>query len=179
MVAQAQDTHTPAIPASGGTPRALTPQERGRLGGQATLARYGTDHYSRIGRVGFRAAVDAGYGEYLLTKLAPTYRAKFGRDPVVGRNKAGDKARADARQATPTLCRCAWPTCTAPATERHHVDGWKVSPATCGLCTPHHSALEKAYRAARKVYRPYTADPVTKRAVALSIGIGLDDSVPF
>jgi len=35
MVAQAQDTHTPAIltPAPGGPPRPLTPQERGRLGG--------------------------------------------------------------------------------------------------------------------------------------------------
>ena len=45
MVAQAQDTHTPAIPAPGGTPRALTPQERGRLGGQATLARHGTEFF--------------------------------------------------------------------------------------------------------------------------------------
>lgn len=45
MVAQAQDTYTPAIPASGGTPRALTPQERGRLGGQATFARYGKEHF--------------------------------------------------------------------------------------------------------------------------------------
>jgi len=44
MVAQAQDTYTPAIPilAPGGPPRPLTPQERGRLGGQATLARHGT-----------------------------------------------------------------------------------------------------------------------------------------
>jgi len=41
MVAQAQDTHTPAIP----TPRPLTPQERGRLGGQATLARHGTEFF--------------------------------------------------------------------------------------------------------------------------------------
>jgi len=41
MVAQAQDTYTPAIP----HPRPLTPQERGRLGGQATLARYGRDHF--------------------------------------------------------------------------------------------------------------------------------------
>ena len=44
MVAQAQDTYTPAIPASGETPRALTPQERGRLGGQATFTRYGRAH---------------------------------------------------------------------------------------------------------------------------------------
>jgi len=44
MVAQAQDTFTPAIPAPGGTPGALTPQERGRLGGQATFARYGREH---------------------------------------------------------------------------------------------------------------------------------------
>ncbi len=179
MVAQAQDTSTPLSPVSDGRGRALTPQERGRLGGQATLARHGTEFYSRIGRVGFRAAVDAGYGAYLLGKLAPSYRAKFGRDPVLGRNKAGDKARADARQATPTLGRCAWPGCTTQATERHHVDGWKVSPETCGLCTPHHAALEKAYRTARTVYRPHSTDPVTKRAVALSIGIGLDDSVPF
>ncbi len=44
MVAQAQDTPTLAIPAPGGTPRPLTPQERGRLGGQATFARYGRTH---------------------------------------------------------------------------------------------------------------------------------------
>jgi len=157
----------------------MTPQERGRLGGQATLARYGRDHYSRIGAVGFKHALDAGYGEYLREKLAPSYRAKFGRDPVIGRNRAGDKARAAARRATPTLGRCAWPGCAAPATARHHVDGWKVSSDTCGLCDAHHTDLERAYRAALKVYRPHTADPVTKRAVALSIGIGLDDSVPF
>jgi len=179
MVAQAQDTYTHLSPVPDGRGRALTPQERGRLGGQATLARYGRDHYSRIGAVGFARAIEAGWGEYLLEKLAPSYRAKFGRDPVLGRNKAGDKARADARQATPMLGRCAWPGCAMQATQRHHVDGWTVSSETCGLCTPHHSALEKAYRAARKVYRPHTADPVTKRAVALSIGIGLDDSVPF
>jgi len=47
MVAHAQDTHTPAIPTPGGTPppRVLTPQERGRLGGQATLARHGTEFF--------------------------------------------------------------------------------------------------------------------------------------
>ncbi len=60
MVAQAQDTHTLAIPAPGGTPRALTPQERGRLGGQTTFARYGRDHYAAIGRVGFARAIEAG-----------------------------------------------------------------------------------------------------------------------
>jgi len=175
MVAQAQDTPLQARPA----PRALTPQERGRLGGQATLALYGRAHYSRIGAVGFKRAIDAGYGEYLLEKLAPTYRAKFGREPQLGHNKAGDKARADARQATPTLGRCAWPACTVQATQRHHVDGWKVSPDTCGLCDTHHTELERAYRAALKIYRPHSADPVTKRAVAISIGIGLDDSIPF
>lgn len=157
----------------------MTPQERGRLGGQATLARYGRDHYSQIGRAGFAAALDAGYGEYLLVKLAPSYRAKFGREPVLGRNKAGDKARAEARKETPVLGRCAWPDCTAAATERHHVDGWKVSKDTCGLCDAHHTELERKYRTARKVFRPHNADPVTKRAIALSIGIGLDDAIPF
>jgi len=29
------------------------------------------------------------------------------------------------------------------------------------------------------VWRPLTADPVTPRAVALSIGIGLDQGIPF
>ena len=73
MVAQAQDTFTPARPALGGTPpvRALTPQERGRLGGQATFARYGRDHYAAIGRVGFARAIEAGWGAYLLEKHAP------------------------------------------------------------------------------------------------------------
>ncbi len=175
MVTQAQHTPTQAMPA----PRALTPQERGRLGGQATLARYGRAHYSKIGAAGFAAAINAGYGEYLLEKLTPTYRAKFGKDPVLGRTKAGTKARAAARTATPTLGVCAWPACTVPATQRHHVDGWKVSPDTCGLCDAHHTDLERAYRAALKIYRPHRADPVTKRAVALSIGIGLDDSIPF
>ena len=181
MVAQAQDTHTPAIPTAGGTPRALTPQERGRLGGQATLARHGTEFYSRIGRVGFAHAIEAGWGAYLREKLAPTYRAKFGRDPVLGRNAAGDTARAAARTATPTLGVCAWFGCTAPATERHHVDGWTVSPDTCGLCAEHHTALERAYRDALRRCRPYarTQEPPTKRGVASSIGIGLDGAIPF
>jgi len=186
MVAQAQDTYTPAIPAPGGTPpgRALTPQERGRLGGQATLARYGTAHYSRIGRVGFAHAIEAGWGEYLLEKLAPSYRAKFGRDPVLGRNAAGDQARAQARKATPTLGVCAWQGCTAPATERHHmhhIDGWKVSADTCGLCNEHHTALERSYRAALRRHRPFarTQEPPTKRAIAMSAGVGLDAAIPF
>jgi len=155
MVAQAQDTHTPAIPAPGATPppRALTPQERGRLGGQATLARYGRAHYSRIGAVGFARAIEAGWGEYLLKKLGPSYRAKFGRDPVLGRNKAGDQARAQARKATPTL----------------------------GLCDAHHTELERLWRDALRRHRPFarTQEPPTKRAIALSAGVGLDDAIPF
>ncbi len=183
MVAQAQDTYTPAIPVPSGTPprRALTPQERGRLGGQATLARYGKEHYSRIGAVGFARAIEAGWGEYLLEKLAPSYRAKFGRDPVLGRNAAGDQARAAARKATPTLGVCAWPGCTAPATERHHVDGWQVSPDTCGLCDAHHTELEHLWRDALRRHRPFarTQEPPTKCAVALSAGVGLDNAIPF
>jgi len=149
------------------------------LGGQATLARRGKEHFAAIGKRGFQAALDLGYGAYLLTKLAPSYRAKFGCDPVVGRNMAGAKARAQARRATPTLGACQWPDCTAPATERHHVDGWKVSDDTTDLCIAHHDAFDRAYRATRKVWRPLTADPVTPRAVALSIGIGLDQGIPF
>ena len=181
MVAQAQDTYTPAIPASGGTPRALTPQERGRLGGQATFARYGRAHYSRIGAVGFARAIEAGWGEYLLEKLAPSYRAKFGRDPVLGRNKVGDQARAAARKATPTLGRCAWQGCTAQATERHHVDGWQQSADTCGLCAAHHDELEHLWREALRRHRPFarTQEPPTKRAIAISVGVGLDDAIPF
>ena len=159
----------------------MTPQERGRLGGQTTYARYGKDHYSRIGAVGFAHAIDAGWGEYLLQKLAPTYRAKFGRDPVLGRNKAGDKAHAAARKATPTLGRCAWLGCTAPATARHHVDGWKVSADMCGLCDAHHRELERSYRDALRRHRPFarTQEPPTKRAIALSAGVGLDAAIPF
>ncbi len=183
MVAQALDTYPPAVPAPGASPprRALTPQERGRLGGQATFARYGRAHYSRIGAVGFQHALDAGWGDYLLVKLAPSYRAKFGRDPVLGRNKAGDKARAAARTATPTLGVCAWLGCTAQATERHHVDGWKVSPDTCGLCDAHHTQLERAYRDALKRHRPFARiqEPPTKRAIAISAGVGLDATIPF
>jgi len=181
MVAQAQDTPTLAIPAPGGTPRPLTPQERGRLGGQATFARYGRTHYSKIGAVGFARALEAGWGEYLLGKLAPSYRAKFGRDPVLGRNTAGDTARAQARTATPALGVCAWQGCAAPATERHHVDGWKVSAETCGLCDAHHAALERSYRAALRRHRPFarTQEPPTKRAIAMSAGVGLDAAIPF
>jgi len=134
---------------------------------------------SEIGKLGFQAALDLGYGEYLLTKLAPSYRAKFGTEPTLGRNRAGDTARAQACRAAPTLGVCQWPDCTAPATERHHVDGWTVSADTTGLCTAHHDAFDRAYRATRKVWRPLTADPVTPRAVALSIGIGLDQGIPF
>ncbi len=164
----------------------MTPEERaahcrriGQVGGQATYRTLGHAHMSAIGKRGFQAALDLGYGDYLLEKLAPSYRAKFGKEPTLGRNRAGDKARADAHRETPALGRCAWPVRTAPDTQRHHVDGWQVSPDTCGLCDEHHRELERDYRAARKVYRPRSADPVTKRAVALSIGIGLDDSIPF
>ncbi len=149
------------------------------LGGQATVKARGASWMSEIGKLGFQAALDLGYGDYLLTKLAPSYREKFGCDPVLGRNKEGDAARAQARRATPTLGACQWPACTAPARERHHVDGWKHSTDTTGLCTAHHDAFDRAYRATRKVWRPRSADPVTPRAVALSIGIGLDQGVPF
>ena len=181
MVAQAQDTSTHLSPIPDGRGRALTPQERGRLGGQATFARYGRAHYRRIGAVGFARAIEAGWGEYLLAKLAPSYRAKFGRDPVLGRNKAGDKVRAEARKATPALGVCAWLGCTAPATERHHIDGWQVSPATCGLCDAHHAELEHLWRDALRRHRPYarTQEPPTKRAIAISAGVGLDDAIPF
>ncbi len=166
----------------------MTPDERaahcrriGQLGGQATYRTFGQAHMSAIGKRGFQVALDRGYGEYLLTKLAPRYRAQFGRDPVLGRNAAGDKARAAARTATPTLGRCAWQGCTAQATERHHVDGWKASPATCGLCHAHHTQLERAYRAALKRHRPvaHMQEPPTKRAIALSAGVGLDGAIPF
>jgi len=185
MVAQAQDTYTPTVPVPvpvpDAAPRPLTPQERGRRGGQATFARYGRAHYSRIGAVGFAHALDAGWGDYLLVKLAPSYRAKFGRDPVLGRNTAGDKARAAARKATPILGVCAWLNCTVQATQRHHVDGWKLSPDTCGLCDAHHAALERAYRHALKRHRPVarTQEPPTKRAIAISAGVGLDTAIPF
>ncbi len=149
------------------------------LGGQATVKARGTSWMSEIGKLGFQAALDLGYGEYLLTKLAPSYRAKFGKEPTLGRNTAGDTARAQARRATPVLGACQWPDCTAPATERHHIDGWKVSDETTGLCAAHHDAFDRAYRATRKVWRPLTADPVTPRAVAISIGIGLGEAVPF
>jgi len=183
MVAHAQDTHTPAIPTPGGTPppRVLTPQERGRLGGQATLARHGTEFYSRIGRVGFAHAIEAGWGEYLREKLAPSYRAKYGRDPVLGRNATGDKARAQARRATPTLGACAWQGCAAPATERHHIDGWQHSADTCGLCDAHHTQLEHMWREALRRHRPYARlhESPTKRAIAMSAGVGLDAAIPF
>ncbi len=148
------------------------------LGGQATVKARGTSWMSQIGKAGFQAALDLGYGEYLLTKLAHSYRAKFDTEPTLRRNTAGDKARAQARRATPTLGACQWPACAAPATERHHVDGWTVSVDTTGLCSAHHDAFDRAYRATRMVWRPLTADPVTPRAVALSIGIGLDQGIP-
>ncbi len=197
----------------------MTPEERaahcqriGHLGGQATVKTFGHTHMSAIGKRGFQAALDLGYGDYLLTKeplkinfpvwlphssvrggtvagsyfltspkLAPSYRAKFGRDPVVGRNPAGAAARAQARRDTPTLGRCSWHACTVPATQRHHVDGWTNGPDTCGFCAAHHTAFERAYRAAYARHRPYarTHEPPTRRAVALSIGVGLDDAVPY
>jgi len=166
----------------------MTPDERaahcwriGRLGGQATYRTLGQAHMSMIGKRGFQVALDLGYGDYLLTKLAPSYRAKFGRDPVAGRNRDGDTARAQARRATPTLGRCSWRDCTAPATQRHHVDGWRVSADTCGLCDAHHAEFERAYRAAYKRHRPFAhlQEPPTRRAVAIGAGVGLDDAIPF
>lgn len=167
---------------------AMTAEERaahcrriGALGGRALVAARGREYMARIGRVGFQAAIDLGYGKYLAdVVLRASYRAKFGTDPHIKRNADGDKARAKARKDKPELGPCAWPDgCSHRAEERHHVDGWKASDETIGLCSAHHDELERAYRAARKIYRPHTQDPVTKRAVAISIGIGLDDGVPF
>ncbi len=166
---------------------AMTAEERaahcrriGALGGQAVVRVRGREHMARIGQAGFKAALDLGYGNYLAeTVLRTSYRAKFGRDPQYKRNKAGDAARAKARRATPNKGPCQWPACAAPATDLHHVDGWQQSDDTAALCANHHDTLEKAYRQARKLYRPHAQDPVTKRAVALSIGIGLDDAIPF
>jgi len=165
---------------------AMTTEERaahcrriGVLGGRALVAARGKEHMARIGRVGFQAAIDLGYGKYPATVVLRTsYYEKYGREPHIKRNKEGDKARA--RRATPELGPCAWPDgCPHQAEERHHIDGWKASDETIGLCSDHHDALERAYRAARKVYRPHSQDPVTRRAIAISIGIGLDDGVPF
>ena len=157
----------------------MTPRERGRLGGKATLARHGQDHMSKIGAVGFAHAMENGWGAYLLDKLAPGYRAKFGREPVLGRNTAGDRARAQARKDKPALGLCAWPGCTRPATDRHHVDRWTRSGDTCGLCAPHLVEFERTYRAERKRWRGRNVEPISPRALAISIGLGLDGAVPF
>jgi len=150
------------------------------LGGQAVVRVRGREHMARIGQAGFKAALDLGYGKYLAeTVLRTSYRAKFGRDPQYTRNKAGDAARAKARREKPDKGPCQWPACAASATDLHHVDGWQQSDDTTSLCADHHDAFEAAYRAARKRYRPHSQDPVTRRAVAISIGIGLDDGVPF
>ncbi len=100
---------------------------------------------------------------------------------MLGRNKAGDAARAQARKAMPTLGVCAWLGCTAQATERHHIDGWQQSADTCGLCDAHHTELERLWRDALWRHRPYarTQEPPTKRAIAISAGVGLDDAIPF
>ncbi len=166
---------------------AMTAEERaahcrriGALGGRAVVRARGREHMARIGQAGFKAALDLGYGKYLAeTVLRASYRAKFGRDPQYKRNTAGDAARAKARRDKPNKGPCQWPSCAAPATDLHHVDGWRQSDDTTGLCADHHDAFAAAYRAARKMYRPRSQDPVTKRAVALSIGIGVDDSIPF
>jgi len=158
----------------------MTMQERGRLGGRATFAKYGREFYVANGRAGFRAAIDAGWGAYLAEHvLGASYRAKFGREPQVkeGRNKAGDAARAQARRDHPTLGVCQWPGCTALATERHHIDGWKVSDFVTGLCDTHHTEFHQAYRQSRTLWRNH--DDPTPRAVAIAIGIGLDDATPF
>ncbi len=169
---------------------AMTAEERaahcrriGALGGQAVVRVRGREHMARIGQAGFKAALDLGYGKYLAeTVVRTSYRAKFGRDPQYKRNTVGNTAgdtAGDTARAKPNKGPCQWHACAAPATDLHHVDGWQQSDDTAALCANHHDALEKAYRQARKLYRPHSQDPVTKRVVALSIGIGLDDGVPF
>jgi len=81
---------------------AMTPEERAAhcrriaaLGGRAHVAARGKEYMARIGRVGFQAAIDLGYGKYLATVvLRRGYYEKYGTEPHIKRNKEGDKARA-------------------------------------------------------------------------------------
>lgn len=154
----------------------MTPAERAAhcrkiasSGGRATVDRLSAGHMAMIGRVGFQSAVAAGYGPWLAehvfhVTLPATY------------NAAAARARAQARRDRPVLGRCQWPGCPEPASERHHVDGWRVSGDVAALCDGHHTELHRRWRVSRKVWR--NRDQITLRAVAISIGIGLDDAIP-
>lgn len=146
--------------------------EAGRLGGMATVARHGRAHMSEIGARGFASALELGYGALLAELLRPSYRAKYGRDPVV---RCG--AQPDRPRSAPVAGACAWPSCTAPAAHSHHVDGWCASGEQIGLCAAHHAELHRRWRAECKRWRGRERDggPVarpTLRQIALSVGIG-------
>lgn len=148
----------------------MTREEAGRLGGRATVARHGRAHMAEIGRRGFAAALERGYGAVLAERLAPSYRAKFGRDPVI-RTTQPERPRS-----APVAGVCAWPGCTAPAEESHHVDGWRASCAQIGLCARHHRELHARWRGECRRWRGRERDggPVrpTLREVFISISIG-------
>lgn len=69
--------------------------ERGKRGGQATLTRYGSEHYVEMGRRGAlhnRALRDTIYFQSLGTLGGRATLAKYGRDYFAAIGKLGGKA---------------------------------------------------------------------------------------
>lgn len=124
------------------------------LGGRRTVERHGTAHMSRIGAIGFQVAVALGWGPQLAAKLAPSYRAKYGRDPILGPaclEKA--RLRAEARRIYGGMP-CDVPGCREPG-QVHHLHGLGIADPNAIdhiaiLCDVHHRERHRQLRRARR-----------------------------
>lgn len=124
------------------------------VGGRRTVERHGTAHMAAIGKRGFAVAVALGWGPQLAAKLAPSYRAKYGRDPVLGPvclKKA--RLRAEARRIYGGMG-CDVPGCGLSG-QVHHLHGLGIADpnaidAISILCDGHHRARHKELRRARR-----------------------------
>jgi hypothetical protein len=126
-------------------------QRIARLGGQATFAKYGREHFVELGKKGFAAAMESIGGLALYRHLAASYRAKYGREPrrILSREeyRARQRTRAAARDLYPSLdCEVC-----GEAAERHHTAGCDMPDANqyvTGLCRQHHLAEHRRQREA-------------------------------
>jgi guanyl-specific ribonuclease Sa len=153
----------------------MTPEQRAAhcrsiasRGGKTTVERHGREHMSRIGKLGFQAAMASVGGHVLAQHLGPSYEAKFGR-PItrtLTRDEYREKQRIwrEARKLFPDL-ECV--ECGAPHAQIHHRDGVLAGndPANIeGRCPHHHRRWHREhYREKRREHyrgsRPQSRGP--------------------
>lgn len=125
-------------------------RELGGRGGRATLARHGTEHMARIGKVGFQVTKERYGGEFLAKLLGESYERKFGRriNLTTARNLLAERERAATRRAYPEPTACQ--SCGGPGQERHHLAGLGAGHGeglVVWLCAGCHATIHRELRA--------------------------------